>query len=73
MQHAWIDFARSGRPGHRRLPAWDEYRIDSRATMIFGRDCYVAEAPLEPERLLWERWTRPAEAESASDGVLERR
>jgi para-nitrobenzyl esterase len=73
MQHAWIDFARTGRPGHGRLPDWDEYRIESRATMIFGRDCYVADAPLEPERLLWERWTRPAAAESASDGVRDHR
>jgi len=55
MQHAWSDFARVGDPGHRRLPSWDAYG-ETRSTMIFGRDCYVADAPLEPERLLWERW-----------------
>ena len=56
MQHAWIDFARTGNPGHVRLPSWDAYGVAMRSTMIFGRDCYVADAPLEPERLLWERW-----------------
>jgi len=25
--------------------------------MVFGRRSYLADAPLEPERALWERWT----------------
>jgi para-nitrobenzyl esterase len=56
MQQAWIQFARTGRPGHAQLPDWEHYTADSRATMVFGRDCYLADAPLETERLLWERW-----------------
>jgi para-nitrobenzyl esterase len=57
MQRAWINFARTGDPGHERLPPWQPYDADSRATMVFGRQCEVAHAPLEEERKLWERWT----------------
>ena len=57
MQYAWIHFARSGDPGHDRLPEWKPYQRDSRATMLFGRDCRPENAPLDQERKLWERWT----------------
>ncbi len=57
MQHAWINFARTGSPGYERLPEWKPYDLDSRATMLFGRECDLASAPLEQERKLWERWS----------------
>jgi para-nitrobenzyl esterase len=57
MQYAWISFARTGNPGHGRLPAWKPYDADTRTTMVFGRDCHVESAPLEPERKLWEKWS----------------
>jgi para-nitrobenzyl esterase len=57
MQHAWISFARSGNPGHERLPEWKPYDSKNRATMMFGRDCRAQNAPLGPELKLWERWT----------------
>jgi para-nitrobenzyl esterase len=57
MQYAWINFARTGEPGHERLPDWQSYDLDSRATMLFGRDCHPENAPLDQERKLWERWT----------------
>jgi para-nitrobenzyl esterase len=57
MQFAWISFARTGNPGHERLPEWKPYDVDSRATMLLGRDCHAERAPLEQERKLWERWT----------------
>jgi para-nitrobenzyl esterase len=57
MQHAWINFARTGDPGHERLPGWQAYDTDSRTTMLFGRECGAKRAPLEQERRLWERWT----------------
>ena len=25
--------------------------------MVFGRDCYLANAPLEAERILWSQWS----------------
>ncbi len=58
MQHAWIDFARSGNPGHERLPEWPEYEAQKRKTMIFGRDCEIADAPLDDERRLLASWAR---------------
>ena len=57
MQYAWINYARTGHPGHERLPDWKPYDANSRATMLFGRECRAENAPLDPERKLWERWT----------------
>jgi para-nitrobenzyl esterase len=70
MQYAWINFARSGHPGHERLPGWEPYDAATRATMVFGRECYLADAPLEPERALWEHWTQgPNEREEEKAGM----
>jgi len=60
MQHAWIGFARSGLPGHERLPGWEPYDVRRRPTMVLGRRCAIAEAPLDGERELLERWLAPA-------------
>jgi para-nitrobenzyl esterase len=56
MQHAWINFARAGDPGHEQLPNWPVYDTHSRATMVFGRKSYLDHAPLEDERRLFESW-----------------
>jgi para-nitrobenzyl esterase len=56
LQHAWLGFARSGDPGHDRLPTWPRYRPGQRATMILGRECELADAPLEAERRLLLDW-----------------
>jgi para-nitrobenzyl esterase len=56
MQHAWIAFAREGAPGHHRLPEWDRYDGDSRPTMIFDRECSIADGPLDPEYRLIDAW-----------------
>ena len=58
MQHAWIEFARHGSPGHKRLPDWPAYTPPDRFTMIFGRECELSEAPLDPERQLLASWGR---------------
>jgi para-nitrobenzyl esterase len=57
MQYSWISFARSGDPGHQRLPEWRPYRVNSRTTMLFGRECHSQDAPLDEERKLWKKWT----------------
>lgn len=57
MQQAWISFVHSGYPGHDRLPDWDTYEAKARATMLFGRECSIADAPLDAERQLLETWT----------------
>ncbi|MCP4006523.1 MAG: carboxylesterase/lipase family protein [bacterium] len=56
MQHAWIEFARVGIPGHERLPEWPQYTLDERDTMIFGREPALEKGPLDPERRLLSRW-----------------
>ena len=56
LQRSWLGFARSGDPGHDRLPTWPRYRPGQRATMILGRECALADAPLEAERELLVGW-----------------
>jgi para-nitrobenzyl esterase len=56
LQRSWLGFARGGDPGHDRLPTWPRYRPDGRATMILGRECSLADAPLEAERELLVTW-----------------
>lgn len=64
MQQSWTGFARSGDPGHLRIPDWPAFDPGRRATMIFGRRCVVDDAPLEAERRLLESWSGPAAAPS---------
>ncbi|HSB95475.1 MAG TPA: carboxylesterase family protein, partial [Spongiibacteraceae bacterium] len=42
---AWLAFARTGRPGHDALPAWPQYQIDTRKTMLLGDACEVVNDP----------------------------
>jgi para-nitrobenzyl esterase len=53
MQDAWIAFARTGNPATERLPAWPAYEPSHRATMLFGEEVAVVDAPYEPERAFW--------------------
>jgi para-nitrobenzyl esterase len=57
IQTAWISFARTGDPSHQGLPSWPGFEPRHRATMLLGRRCEVAEAPLDPERALLARWS----------------
>ena len=52
MQDAWLAFARHGTPG----ADWPAYDTARRATMMFGTECGVADAPYEPERAFWSFW-----------------
>jgi para-nitrobenzyl esterase len=56
IRHAWLSFARRGDPSHDRLPTWPRYRPDGRATMMLGRECSLADAPLDAERELLSKW-----------------
>jgi para-nitrobenzyl esterase len=60
IQDAWIAFARTGRPGHPRVPEWPGYDGAHRRTMILDRDCRVESAPREAERAFWESVDRAA-------------
>jgi para-nitrobenzyl esterase len=48
MHKAWVDFARSGRPG------WAAYDLDTRATMTFDLDSTLVHDPRSEQRVLWE-------------------
>ncbi|MEN8158613.1 MAG: carboxylesterase/lipase family protein [Myxococcota bacterium] len=56
IRRAWLSFARRGDPSHDRLPTWPRYRPDERATMVLGRRCSLADAPLDAERELLTSW-----------------
>jgi para-nitrobenzyl esterase len=53
----WADFARLGRATSQDLPAWAEYDLKNRATMILASDCHVENDPMGADRMLWERIT----------------
>ena len=49
MMDAWLAFARTSNPG------WPTYDATRRATMVFGSESVVQNAPFDEERALWER------------------
>ena len=53
MADCFIALARTGDPNHRGVPAWGQYRLDRRATMLFDRDVRMADDPRRAERLLF--------------------
>ena len=52
---AWANFARNGKPTAPGLPAWPEYSIDKRETMILSADPHIESDPLKEDRLLQKR------------------
>jgi para-nitrobenzyl esterase len=48
MHKAWVDFARTGRPG------WGVYRYDTRPTMVFDVDSAVVDDPRPEQRAVWD-------------------
>lgn len=68
IQHAWIGFARAGRPGHERLPSWPAYDPERRSTLMLGRECALAERPFEAERVLLDHWLGDAPVRGRPDG-----
>jgi para-nitrobenzyl esterase len=54
MHRSWVEFARTGNPGHAGLPEWPEYEPDRRATMDFDVESLLVEAPADTERALWD-------------------
>jgi para-nitrobenzyl esterase len=54
MMDAWLAFVRSGDPSTPRLGQWPAYDGARRATMVFGTDTHVEDAPYDEERRVWE-------------------
>jgi para-nitrobenzyl esterase len=51
MSGAWVAFARTGNPNHKGLPKWEPFTADTRATMIFNKECRAVNDPYQDERL----------------------
>jgi para-nitrobenzyl esterase len=56
MQQAWVAFARSGNPSHELLGQWPVWDTTGRATMVFGRQTGVVDAPRDDELSVWEQY-----------------
>jgi len=54
MQDAWLAFARSGEPGNETTGEWKSYDEAHRATMIFGANTKLEDAPRDEERRAWD-------------------
>ncbi len=54
MMDAWLAFARTGDPSHAGIGTWSGYDALRRATMIFGPNTGLTEAPFEVERKVWQ-------------------
>src|SRR3954469_1348770 len=57
MMDAWLAFARSGDPNTSGLSEWSTYDGTQRATMVFGAQTHVENAPYDDERVLWQTST----------------
>jgi len=53
MMDSWLAFARAGDPNNDGTPEWPSYDGDRRATMVFGPQTHVEDAPYDEERQLW--------------------
>jgi len=63
MSAAWAEFARSGNPNHRGIPAWPAFDERDKATMIFNVESRLARDPYGAEKaaIASERRSRPPE------------
>jgi para-nitrobenzyl esterase len=53
MQQAWLAFARGGDPSHEGIGLWPDWDPDRRATMVFGPDGGLVDAPRNDELAAW--------------------
>ena len=54
MMASWLAFARTGNPGHPSVGDWTPYDTQRRATMVFGPDGGLQDAPFDEERAAWD-------------------
>jgi len=51
MSSAWVAFARVGNPNDKRLPKWEPFTGEKRATMMFNNECRAVNDPYRDGRL----------------------
>jgi para-nitrobenzyl esterase len=56
MQTAWLSFAADGRPGHDGIGDWAPWDPMRRATMVFGAETCLIDAPRDEELRVFERY-----------------
>ena len=61
MMDGWAAFARTGDPSTDALGRWPGYRPGDRPTMVLDRDCRVADAPMDAERAVVDRYASTQE------------
>jgi len=52
---AWANFARDSKPSAPGLPAWPEYTVEKRETMILSNEPHIESDPMKDDRLLLKR------------------
>jgi para-nitrobenzyl esterase len=55
MSTMWATFARTNHPGAPGQPAWPNYTLADRGTMLIDAQCRVVNDPNRKERLYWEK------------------
>lgn len=55
MMGAFLSLARTGSPEHSGLPAWPQYRVPARETMVFGAQTELMRDPRGVERALFSK------------------
>jgi para-nitrobenzyl esterase len=53
MQDAWTAFARTGNPGHDRIPDWPGYDVKERAMLVFDSESHAQRVPVDERRDFW--------------------
>ena len=54
IMDSWIAFARTGSPSHSGIPEWPVYNVETRSTMMLGKEIKVVDDPYGKERMAWD-------------------
>jgi para-nitrobenzyl esterase len=60
LASAWVNFAKTGRPGNVHIPSWPSFDATRRSTMILASDTRVTNDPYGEIRSFWKAMPGPA-------------